>query len=66
MAINNFELRVQSDNALRRELWLPIGAGIDYEDADERLQRGLLVASRAETTSVTAKEITRGFRLDVS
>ena len=66
MAIDNFELDVQSGMPLRRELVLPVGAQIDYEVPAQRTQRGLLVANRALSNSVTAKEITRGFQLDVS
>ena len=66
MAISTFELRAQSDNALRRELYIAASADLDYETAASRVQRGLLVASRALTSSVTAKEITRGFQLDLT
>ena len=66
MAIDNFELDVQSGMPLRRELVLPVGAQIDYEVPAQRIQRGLLVANRALSDSVTAKEIVRGFQLDVS
>ena len=48
MAISNFLLQPQSDNALRRELYIAAGASIDYETAADRVQRGWLVASRDE------------------
>ena len=66
MAISNFAIEVQSDNALRRELYIAAGASIDYEVAADRVQRGWLVAQRAATNSVTAKEIIRGFKLDIT
>lgn len=66
MAISNFEIEVQTGQPLRRELGLPAGAQIDYEIPAQRTQRGLLVATRAATSSVVSKEITRGFQLDVS
>ena len=66
MAISTFSLQAQSDNALRRELYIAAGASIDYEIAADRVQRGWLVASRDATNSVTAKEILRGFKLDIT
>lgn len=66
MTVANFELRPETGAPLERELWLSAGAQIDYETPAQRKQRGLIVASRAVTSSVTAKEIVRGFVLDVT
>ena len=61
MSKDNFELRVEAGAPLERELWLINSP--DYETLADRLQRVLIVASRPETDSVTAKTIQRGFYL---
>ena len=64
MTIDDFELRVEPGAPLERELWLIDQP--DYETPADAFQRGVLVATRAETDSVTAKRITRGFTLSVT
>ena len=66
MAITNFQIRPETLTPAEQELLLVAGASIDYETPADREQRGLIVANRALTSSVTAKEITRGFKLDVT
>ena len=66
MAISNFLIRPEELTPAEQELLIAAGASIDYETAADRKQRGLIVADRAATTSVTQKEITRGFVLDVT
>ena len=66
MAITNFQIRPEELTPLEQELLIRAGASIDYETAADRTQRGLIVADRAATSSVTQKEITRGFKLDVT
>ena len=64
MTIDNFRLRPEQGAPDERELWLEVSP--DYETPADRLQRGVIVASRAETDSVTAKTIQRGFVLRVT
>lgn len=66
MAISNFQIRPEQLTPLEQELLIRAGASIDYETAADRVQRGLIVADRAATSSVSQKEITRGFKLDVT
>ena len=61
---DNFELRVEDGAPLERELWLV--SQPDYETPADRVQRGVITATRAETSSVTAKSISRGFVLTVT
>ena len=64
MTAENFELRVEAGAPLERELYL--GQSPNYEVLADRLQRALIVATRAETDSVTAARIERGFELTVT
>ena len=61
MTADHFELRVETGAPLERELWLTDSP--NYEVVADRLQRAVIVATRAETDSVTAKRIERGFEL---
>lgn len=66
MAITNFSLQPETATPAEQELILNADAEIDYEVPAQRKQRGIIKASRAESSSVTAKNISRGFVLDVS
>ena len=61
MAISDFLLRPEAGDPDEQELVLVVSP--DYETPADRLQRGVLVCSRAESDSVTAKTIRRGFVL---
>ena len=64
MTAENFDLRPEAGAPLERELWLTDSP--NYEVLADRLQRAVIVASRAETDSVTAATINRGFVLTVT
>ena len=56
--VDGFELRVEPGAPSERELYLT--ESLNYETPADRTKRVLLVASRPETSTVTAKRITRG------
>ena len=64
MPISDFTLTPEPGDPDERTLTLI--ASPDYETPADRLQRGVLVATRAESDSVTAKTIKRGFVLQAT
>lgn len=66
MVLSNFELRPETGAPTEEELWLVANAQIDYETPAQRKQRAVIRCDRAETSSVTARTIRRGFILDVT
>ena len=67
MAAENFELRVDPNDATRRQVWLRADADLDYETIANRAQRVWLEAQRAEdSTDMAAGPLLLGILLNVT